>query len=137
VKAVFADTSFFIALLDTDDDFHAPADLFSNRDRRPLLTTSAILLELGAPFRRAQDHPAFLAILHSLRAKHAEILHVDQALQESGTELFANRPDKDWSLVDCISFVLMNHRSLSDAATSDKHFEEAGFQALLRQPANP
>jgi uncharacterized protein len=133
VNALFADTSFFIALLDADDQFHAAAVELSKRDRRPMLTTSAILLELGAYFGRAQGRPAFLAILSSLRAKGCEVLHVDAALQQSGTELFADRPDKDWSLVDCISFVVMKNRGLTDAASSDEHFEQAGFVALLRQ----
>jgi predicted nucleic acid-binding protein len=46
--------------------------------------------------------------------------------------LFAARPDKDWSLVDCISFVVMKQRRLKDALTTDRHFEQAGFRALRR-----
>jgi hypothetical protein len=38
------------------------------------------------------------------------------------------RPDKEWSLTDCISFVAMNERNITDALTSDHHFEQAGFE---------
>jgi uncharacterized protein len=54
------------------------------------------------------------------------------ALFEHGCELFGNRPDKDWSLTDCISFAAMSRLGLVDALTGDKHFEQAGFQILLR-----
>ena len=45
--------------------------------------------------------------------------------------LFADRPDKHWSLTDCISFVVMNREGIVDALTGDRHFEQAGFRALL------
>jgi uncharacterized protein len=47
-------------------------------------------------------------------------------------ELFSARPDKEWSLTDCISFVAMNERNITDAPTSDHHFEQAGFRILLK-----
>ena len=46
--------------------------------------------------------------------------------------MFAARPDKDWSLTDCISFVVMQERNIQDALTADHHFEQAGFVALLK-----
>jgi predicted nucleic acid-binding protein len=46
--------------------------------------------------------------------------------------LYRGRPDKEWSLTDCISFVVMGERSLTEALTSDHHFEQAGFTALLK-----
>src|SRR5208282_5143253 len=48
------------------------------------------------------------------------------------TDFFSARPDKEWSLTDCISFVVMNERGMTDALTSDHHFEQAGFQILLK-----
>lgn len=50
-----------------------------------------------------------------------------------GFELYAARPDKDWSLTDCISFVVMKDRRLERALTADVHFVQAGFHALLRE----
>ena len=42
--------------------------------------------------------------------------------------------DKEWGLIDCVSFVVMEYRGITEALTSDAHFEQAGFQALLRRP---
>jgi hypothetical protein len=49
----------------------------------------------------------------------------------AGVELYATRPDKEWSLTDCISFVVMEREGLTDALTGDRHFEQAGFKVLL------
>ncbi|HEV2949686.1 MAG TPA: hypothetical protein VGX70_20080 [Gemmataceae bacterium] len=53
-------------------------------------------------------------------------------LPDRGAKLFAERPDKEWSLTDCISFVVMTERGLYDALSTDRDFEEAGFRPLLR-----
>jgi len=74
--------------------------------------------------------------MDSLKRKGAEIFHVDAALQQKGVERFAARPDKDWSLTDCISFVLMEERGIRESATTDRHFEQAGFVALLRRDSS-
>ena len=49
-----------------------------------------------------------------------------------GVALYAERPDKDWSLTDCISFVVMRKMDITEALTGDRHFEQAGFTALLK-----
>nr|MBA2333413.1 nucleic acid-binding protein [Blastocatellia bacterium] len=59
------------------------------------------------------------------------IVPLDSNLFDRGLRLMASRPDKNWSLTDCISFVVMKERSLSDALTADRHFEQAGFRALM------
>jgi hypothetical protein len=53
-------------------------------------------------------------------------------LFDSGWALYQDRPDKDWSLTDCISFVAMRERGIIEALTGDHHFEQAGFRALLK-----
>jgi len=61
-----------------------------------------------------------------------QIVPASQVLFAAGFDLFARRPDKDWSLVDCISFMVMKKRRLNEALTTDQHFVQAGFRALLR-----
>ncbi|HEX8230861.1 MAG TPA: hypothetical protein VF826_16315 [Chloroflexia bacterium] len=61
-----------------------------------------------------------------------EIVHIDKALDEQAWELLSKRPDKDWSLVDCSSFVVMRQRGIQEALTTDHHFEQAGFTRLLK-----
>jgi uncharacterized protein len=52
-------------------------------------------------------------------------------LFEEGFSLYSARSDKDWSLTDCISFVVMQRRNIREALTADRHFEQAGFVALF------
>jgi uncharacterized protein len=75
--------------------------------------------------------------LELLRAQpDVEIVPSTSDLFRRGTELFAARPDKEWSLTDCISFVVMNERGINDALTNDHHFEQAGFRILLKPILN-
>jgi predicted nucleic acid-binding protein len=48
--------------------------------------------------------------------------------------LYGKRPDKDWSLTDCLSFIVMNHRDLAAALTTDRHFEQANYTACMLHP---
>ena len=58
-------------------------------------------------------------------------MHVTPELYAEGWQLYSNRLDKDWGMIDCISFVIMQERNLTEALTSDHHFEQAGFKVLL------
>jgi predicted nucleic acid-binding protein len=61
-----------------------------------------------------------------------EVIAASTELQDRGAKLFGERPDKEWSLTDCISFVIMSERGMREALSADRDFEEAGFRALLR-----
>ena len=131
MKAVFGDTFFYQALLDERDPAHSQA-LAQSRVRRTILTTEFILLELGNACARAEDHADFLALLAGIRASpRTRIISLDSRLLQRGLDLFAGRPDKNWSLTDCVSFVVMQDDGLTEALTGDAHFEQAGFKALL------
>jgi hypothetical protein len=60
-----------------------------------------------------------------------EIVHITEDLNEKGWALYRGRPDKDWGVIDCISFILMQERGITEALTGDHHFEQAGFIKLL------
>ncbi len=131
MNAVFADTFFYQALLDERDPSHSQA-LAESKVKRTILTTEFILLELGNACARAEDHADYLALLAGVRASpRTRIISLDSRLLQRGLDLFAARPDKNWSLTDCISFVVMQDEGLSEALTGDGHFEEAGFKVLL------
>ena len=131
MNAVFADTFFYQALLDERDRSHGPA-LAQSKVRRTILTTEFILLELGNACARVEDHADFLALLAGIRASpRTRIISLDPRLLQRGLDLFAGRPDKNWSLTDCTSFVVMQDEGLTEALTGDGHFEQAGFKALL------
>ncbi|MGI8980072.1 MAG: type II toxin-antitoxin system VapC family toxin [Pirellulaceae bacterium] len=132
MNAVFADTSFYLALLRSDDSLY-PRAIGELRKNRPIVTTEFIILELGNACCRAADHADFLALIAGMRAsERIAIAPLDSGLLDRGLDLFASRSDKDWSLTDCISFVVMEDHGLREALTGDKHFEQAGFVALLK-----
>ena len=92
-----------------------------------------MLTEVGDAFSAPENRPAFLELLDTLKASpDARIIGPSPELFERGVDLFRQRPDKEWSLTDCISFVVMRDASLTEALTGDHHFEQAGFRALLR-----
>lgn len=131
MSPVFADTFFYIALLRDDDPAHERA-LAAAKRHRPIVTTEFVLLELGNACARAADHADFVALLHGLRASpQVRIIPLDSRYFNRGLERMAQRKDKDWSLTDCISFVVMEELGLKEALTGDRDFEQAGFKALL------
>lgn len=130
---VFADTAYFFALVIANDEWHEQAVAFSRQNSLPILTTSWGLTELADGFCRGGHRRKFLEILDDAEGDpEIIIVEAEQSLWNRGRDLFANRPDKDWSLTDCISFVVMKERGLTDALTSDHHFEQAGFNILLK-----
>jgi hypothetical protein len=72
-------------------------------------------------------------LVQRLRADaNSTIVEANRAIFDAGFDLYSQRPDKDWSLTDCISFVVMNRLRLTEALTADRHFEQAGFKVLLK-----
>lgn len=72
----------------------------------------------------------FLAAIRS--AAWVDVVHIDTTLDGLAWNLWQSRPDKEWSLVDCAGFVVMQQRGLTEALTTDHHFEQAGFVRLLK-----
>ena len=132
---VFLDTSFAIALSSVTDQNHLVAlqlaqKLEANKTR--LVTTQAILLEIGNALSKEKYRLGAIQLLESLESdRNVEILLLTKDLYLRGLNLFKSRQDKEWGLVDCISFIVMGDRDITDALTADKHFNQAGFRALL------
>ena len=132
MKAVFADTSYYLALVNPKDRWHARAVELAESILGRIFVTEHVLLELGCALTRATDRGVFLRTLELIETEgNSIIIPASAQLFRQGLALFADRPDKDWSLVDCISFVVMKQRRLTDALTADRHFSQAGFKALL------
>ena len=133
MKRVFADTHFFIALLSERDAAHRRAMEFQQRAAvREMVTTSWILVELADGMNLPGERDICGAFIERLRSKHnVRIIPASEHLLWRGFELYQNRRDKEWSLTDCISLVVMADEGLTEALTGDGHFEQAGFVALL------
>lgn len=131
---IFADTGFFIALLNPLDALHKRAIGWSRFVREPICTTEYVLVETVNYFSKPPDRPTVHALLRRLKMGAAyEVLPASPQLFDAGLQLHAARPDKEWSLTDCISFVVMGQRDLTRALAYDHHFEQAGFEPLLRR----
>jgi len=132
MNACFADTSWFLALLIREDERHHAAHLIADQLRRPIITSEYVVLEvinfLSAPSLR----PKVSVFVHSLRGDaHTTVIPASTQLLDRSLDLFLARPDKSWSLTDCISFAIMREHGVVEALTADHHFEQAGFTSLL------
>lgn len=133
MNVVFADTSFYVALFGTRDSLRPAAVEFLQPFRGSILTTEYVMVELGNCLCRGGGRDAFTQLLHVLDADPAmTIVPSSSVLFHKGIDLFEKRKDKNWSVTDCISFVVMEENRLTDALTADHHFEQAGYRALLR-----
>jgi hypothetical protein len=134
MTACFADTYYFFAILNPRDDAHVAATEYNAVLNRPLVTTPWVLTEVADGLATNQSRPLFGTLLDRLGGDaRVTIVPPTQELFERGTALYRERSDKTWSLTDCISFVVMQDRGLTDALTGDHHFEQAGFTVLLRR----
>ncbi len=98
-----------------------------------MYTSTWVLVEVADALATPGRREKFLPLLRFLRANpQVTILPPDPEIFERGTVMFHQRRDKAWSLTDCISFLIMHDRGLRDALTGDHHFEQAGFNALMK-----
>ena len=129
----FADTYYFLALMGGDAAEQRRAVDATRSRSGALVTTAWVLCEVANFMHRARDRGGFVRLWESLRDDATvRMIDSDRQLFEAGISLYAMRPDKDWSLTDCISFVVMEREKIKQALTADHHFEQAGFVALLK-----
>lgn len=127
------DTSGFFSMHDEAEKHHArAAAAFSNSRLR--LTTNYVLAEYAAlALIRGLPRKKTLAFSREVLADASvEIIWVNEDLHRRAVELMSERTDKNYSLCDAASFVLMRKREISEALTTDKHFEQEGFIRLLK-----
>lgn len=133
MKPVFADTVYYLALTNPRDQYTAAAMRFTADFSGAFVTTVWVLTEVANSLTHGPDRALFCELHQDLADdRRVTIVPAAQDLFEQGIELFGNRPDKDWSLTDCISFVVMHEYGLTEALTADHHFEQAGFNVLLK-----
>lgn len=133
MKTVFADSFYYLAMLNPDDAAHVRALQVSQHVEGRVVTTAWVLTEVGDALAAPAHRPGFLQLLAALRDDpEVTIVPAQQELFEAGIDLYSRRSDKEWSLTDCISFVVMQEQGITEALTGDRHFEQAGFRALLK-----
>jgi predicted nucleic acid-binding protein len=134
MKAVFADSSFYVALLNADDELHSRAADLTRHLQGRIVTTEWVLAEVADAFCRPPFRKLALELIRDLqRDPSVRIVRATHKLFEHGLSLYGRRADKNWSLTDCTSFVVMQQLSLMEVLTADRHFDQAGFRPLMRQ----
>jgi len=138
MSELFVDTSGWANLIDVSQPFHRiTAQIYQDArsQKRKMITTSYIITELVALLSSPLHipRPKAIAFIQGLKnSPYVDVVFVTQEIDAKAWELLSQRQDKEWSLVDCSSFVVMQDRKITDALTSDRHFEQAGFIRLLR-----
>lgn len=136
MRFVFADAGYWIAVLDTDDVLHQRAlDVSEDLGAIRIITTDMVLAEVashfaayGPSYRRAVT----LLIEDITQAEDAEVVPQTHAQFDTALAYYARYADKEWSLVDCASFLAMAERGIYEALAYDHHFQQAGIRPLLR-----
>jgi uncharacterized protein len=134
MTTVFADTYYFLALVNAKDAGHPKALAFTRSFQGRIVTTGWVMTEMADALAfSALGRAEFVATWNDLQMDpDAQVVGCDDPLLAEGIRLYSQRPDKEWSLTDCISFVVMQRHGISEALTKDHHFEQAGFIALLK-----
>ncbi|WP_448574434.1 type II toxin-antitoxin system VapC family toxin [Trichothermofontia sp.] len=130
---LFLDTAFIQALLNSRDSYHPQAKTLLPRVRAAseVWLTEAILIEVGNALSASNRNAAVKFIQKCYQTQNIRVVTIDTNLLDQALNLYQSRPDKSWGLTDCTSFVVMSTHNLTDAVTSDRHFIQAGFRALM------
>jgi predicted nucleic acid-binding protein len=135
VKAVFADTFYWVALTNPDDTRYRDAvALDTALTNAKIITTDEVLVEFmtffsADPWQRGR---AAASVRRLLANPEIRVIEQSRASFLAGLDLYQSRPDKGYSLTDCISMQTMRREGLTDVLTNDRHFEQEGFRALFR-----
>jgi predicted nucleic acid-binding protein len=135
---VFVDTAGWANLFVATESHHQQAAEWfkqTRQQRQEMVTTNYVLLELVAllvsPLR--VPRPKLFKYVDGIRtAPYLHLVHIDETTDSAAWTLLKSREDKNWSLVDATSFIVMQQLSLQEALTTDHHFEQAGFIRLLK-----
>ena len=130
---VFVDTNFVIAWVNQSDELHPKAlELLEKYHSEEWLTTDCVLLEVGNSLARGSREKAVEIIENFLAFENITVVSLDPDLFGRSFELYRQRMDKAWGMIDCVSFVVMREFGVREALAYDDHFRQAGFSALMR-----
>ena len=134
MKFVFADTGYWTAILNPSDGLHEKAARVSaSLGKARLITTEMVLDELLAALSKPPVRPFAIRGVKAIRANpNVEVIPQTSLQFAAAFHEYQSAEDKEWSLTDCASFIVMRERGLTEALAHDRHFEQAGFVALLR-----
>jgi predicted nucleic acid-binding protein len=136
MRVVFADTGYWVALLNPRDDLHNKAiNLSKALQPAHIVTSEMVLTEVlndfssrGEYFRQAAAN----LIRNLYRHPNTTIIPQTSIQFQAALTLYEQRADKEWSQTDCVSFKIMEEQIIAEALAYDRHFVQAGYTALMR-----
>ena len=135
-KPVFVDTAAWLALINKSDILHEKAKKVRDRllkNNAQLLVTDYVIVEIANALSNRQFRSTAIQLITFLQtSKNIQIIDIDKEIYSKSWELYCSRHDKEWSLTDCTSFIVMKRNGIIEAFTSDHHFEQAGFALLIK-----
>lgn len=136
MRTVFVDTGYWVAILNPDDGLHQTAvSVTASLSSLRIVTSEMVFTEVLNSFSKQGAflrQNAVTLIQQSIRKPNVEVIPQTSYLFHEALNLYQQRPDQAWSHTDCASFCIMQQRNILEALTHDRHFEQAGFIALLR-----
>ena len=127
---ILVDTGYLVAIAQPADALHLRAVSWAKMVSEPTLVTEHVLWETVNFLSTPGDRPKVRCLIDHIQSATAfEIAFATCEMFEAGLGLHSQRSDKEWSLTDCISFLIMQRRGIERALTYDHHFEQAGFEA--------
>ncbi len=133
MRTVFADAFYFVARLNRRDQHHERVVAFSRDFRARLVTTDWVLMEVADALAKSECRSRVREfVMHLRQSAGCEVLPGNRETLDRALEMYHEHADKEWTLTDCVSFIVMRERELTEALTQDRHFEQAGFVTLLK-----
>jgi hypothetical protein len=130
----FIDTYYLLALVNSRDKDHEKAVRHSQGRVGGLITTTWVMVEFADALSAIDSRMRAAQFIRGfLNQPFVEVVPPNELQFQLGLNIYENRQDKEWSLTDCLSFLVMQERGVMDALTADHHFEQAGFRALMRE----
>jgi predicted nucleic acid-binding protein len=135
MRALFADTFYWAALLNPRDDWHNRVRQYSNTLTQTVLVTTDEVLTEFLNFFSAYELPmregAVQFVQNLIQKPKIRVIHQTHDTFIAGIALYANRRDKQYSLTDCISMNTMIQLDIIEVLTQDRHFKQEGFKILF------
>jgi len=134
---VFVDTSAWLALINKSDTFHVKAKNIRDillRDNIQFIVTDYVIVEVANSLSKIPWRSSAIQLINSIQlSENIRVVEINKEIYNEAWGLYSNRTDKEWGLTDCASFVVMKRYAITVAFTNDHHFEQMGFNILLKE----
>jgi len=135
-RKVFVDTSAWLALVNKSDAAHQKARKVRDallKDHIQFIVTNYVMVEIANALCRVPHRETAVKLINFIEmTENIQIVEIDKEIYKEAWRVYSTYMDKDWSLTDCTSFEVMKERRITEAFTTDKHFEQAGFDILMK-----